>query len=445
MRSRATIRLTPTLLGAWAALPVFVLFQPALTEADTSGRDISRYRTNTIDTRVRRVPSDVQEALARVPERYVGPLTESLLSGVDDPFLKTKILHDWIAENIDYDVYSYLSGNTASSSWENTLRRGKGVCHGYAELMKTLCTEAGIPCERISGYGRGFGFRPGTAEDLDRVNHAWNAVYLDGRWYPVDVTWDAGHVHGSTYQKRYSTAYLFLDPQLFIHTHLPAEAKWQLLSPPRSRQQFANLPYLNGRFFEYRLQLLTGLRSVNRMRKSVEFAIGVHPNVRITTTLADEEGNKLPGRTLVQHDGGRATVLATFPGPGRWLVHLHAKQHDDPGSYWRAGSFVFDASEGTNRTFAETYGKYHTLGASLQSPLYLPIRTDQPVEFRIRVRRAEEVNLVVGNKWRRMTEAAGANGVFHTTAAVGPGARVVLTAKMPGDPTHHTLLNFATP
>jgi transglutaminase-like putative cysteine protease len=69
----------------------------------------------------------------------------------------------------------------------------KGDCTEHADLFATLARAAGIPARVVSGLmyvgddGRAFG------------GHAWNEVVLDGRWVPVDPTWneteiDATHI-----------------------------------------------------------------------------------------------------------------------------------------------------------------------------------------------------------------------------------------------------------
>lgn len=56
------------------------------------------------------------------------------------------------------------------------LMNGTSVCQGYATLFYAMCRIEGIPVRVI------------TSED-----HAWNIVCLNGIWYNVDATWDAGH------------------------------------------------------------------------------------------------------------------------------------------------------------------------------------------------------------------------------------------------------------
>ncbi len=90
------------------------------------------------------------------------------LDGMPD-WLKVLRIHDFICEFVEYD-------------WEDdeqtlykTLTVGKTRCSGYATFAKRLLQEMGINCRYISCPG---------------INHAWNAVQLDGKWYNMDVTWD---------------------------------------------------------------------------------------------------------------------------------------------------------------------------------------------------------------------------------------------------------------
>ena len=129
--------------------------------------DIASYRTGQIDARAVSVPAEIQRGFAAQPDQYVAPLVRWLVHDTADDFRKVKILHDWIAENIAYDVESYLAGVRVASTVENTLRQRKAVCHGYSTLLERMCQVAGIPCQVIAGYGRGYDFQPGRAETCE--------------------------------------------------------------------------------------------------------------------------------------------------------------------------------------------------------------------------------------------------------------------------------------
>ena len=64
------------------------------------------------------------------------------------------------------------------------------VCNGYAMATFYLCNKAGVETRFIRGIG---------GNDT-KVNHAWNAVKIDGKWYNIDVTWDDKGGFGISYE-----------------------------------------------------------------------------------------------------------------------------------------------------------------------------------------------------------------------------------------------------
>ena len=296
-----------------------------------------------------------------------------------------------------------------------------------------MCQITGIPCEVISGSGRGYGFEVGRAENVREINHAWNAMKIGERWYLVDVTWDAGHIEEKLYHKQYSTAYLFADPRQFLHTHFPSGANWQLLERPCTAEEFADLPFLEGRFFEQGLRLATALRRLHPAGESVQFTLTVPENILLTAQLEASGGvatDKLEGRTLVRRDRKGANVLATFPKAGRWGVRLFTKSRNDPGMYWQAGVLEFEASAGTEWTFAETYASAGAMDSYLESPLYVPLPAGKAQEFKIRVHGAEQVQLRIGRrKWTPLERAADEPELYRVTASVPEAASVQIVAR----------------
>ena len=397
--------------------------------------DIAEYRTGKPESRIGSVPDEIRRSIFTQPKETIEPLVRWLVRDVKEDFRKVKILHDWVADNIDYDIDAYLAGRPGETSWEDTLTGRKAFCQGYAELLQKMCQIAAIPCEVISGSGRGYGFAIGRVENVRESNHAWNAVKIQERWYLVDVTWDAGHVEGKMYHKRYGTAYLFADPRQFLYTHFPTDAKWQLLERPCTAEEFAKLPFLEGRFFEQGLQLATTLRRLYPAGNSVQFMLTVPANILLTVQLEGPSGtdtDKLKGRTLVRRDHKGANVLATFPKAGRWGVKLFTKSRNDPGMYWQAGVLEFEASAGTEWKFAETYGSVGAMDSYLESPLYVPLPAGKSQEFKIRVHGAEQVQLRIGQqKWTPMERTADDGELYHVTASVPEADSVQIVARPP--------------
>ena len=109
-----------------------------------------------------------------VDKRVREILSKIIKSGMSDR-AKVKAIHDYIVFNVEYDTS--LSRYTAY----NALKEGKAVCQGYALLGYKMLNEAGIPTRILCSVG---------------MNHVWNLVQLDGKWYHLDITWDDPDIEG---------------------------------------------------------------------------------------------------------------------------------------------------------------------------------------------------------------------------------------------------------
>ncbi len=430
--------------------PVFclaALFSTLLLCPRLLAADLASYRTGKPEPQIASVPAEIRQMIFTQPGETIEPLVRGLVRDVKDDFLKVKILHDWVADNIDYDAESFFAGGSPESSWQATLTRRKAFCQGYSQLLQRMCQIAGIPCEVISGYGRGLGFPMGQAEKVQQSNHAWNAVKIQEHWYLVDACWDAGHVAGQSYHKQYGTHYLFAEPLCFLHTHFPTDAKWQLLERPLSAEEFAALPLLEGRFFEKGLRLSTPLRRMQPVGESVQFSLSGPEDVLLMASLVEpgKRGtDKFEGRTLVRRGHGAINVLVTFPAAGSWGVELFIKSRQDRGTYWQAATLEFVASAGTPWTFAQAYSSVEGMDSFLESPVYVPLTTGKDQQFTIRVRNAKTVQLRIGErKWIPLQPASDDPERYQVTASVPPDTSVQIVALPPrGGNTYWSLVDF---
>jgi transglutaminase/protease-like cytokinesis protein 3 len=115
------------------------------------------------------------------------------------------------------------------------------VCTGYAYLLRELSSVAGIRCEIINGYGRNATANIG-GEGV--INHSWNAIQLQGKWYLCDVTWSSGAIdmEKQSFVKHYDDTYFLLEPVLFIRNHYPQDTSWILSGPKPTLTDFLNRP-----------------------------------------------------------------------------------------------------------------------------------------------------------------------------------------------------------
>lgn len=91
---------------------------------------------------------------------------------------KAKYIYEVLGKNIDYSL------NAQRPSSLSVILDRKGVCAGYALLYKEMMDRQGIQCD----YMRGRGLSPDRTES---EKHAWNVLTIDGKSFPVDLTWDS--------------------------------------------------------------------------------------------------------------------------------------------------------------------------------------------------------------------------------------------------------------
>ncbi len=175
-------------------------------------------------------PASIQSLITALKARWV--------SDAD----RARAAYAWVAHNIDYDVDAYFSGVRGKTDAGGTFETGKSVCEGYSDLYAQIAKGLGLEVQSISGWAKGYGY--GNGEGFGGVNHAWNAVKVDGRWRLLDTTWGAGSISGKHFKRSYSTAWYDMDPRLFILQHLPQQAQWTLLDQPPSMAAYVKAPYL---------------------------------------------------------------------------------------------------------------------------------------------------------------------------------------------------------
>ncbi|MDD2203307.1 MAG: transglutaminase domain-containing protein [Bacilli bacterium] len=133
--------------------------------------------------------------IARAYDKYV---TEKLNTKVDEIYtalddsqsissMSTKdqirAIHDYIINNTKYDALKInnINDNTYHSSTAyGPLFEGYAVCNGYADAMALFLNKLNIPNSKVASE-----------------EHVWNLVYLDNKWYHLDLTWDDPYIPNS--------------------------------------------------------------------------------------------------------------------------------------------------------------------------------------------------------------------------------------------------------
>lgn len=105
----------------------------------------------------------------------VDVLAQELIIPNDSDINNIRRVHDYIinhsvydSDRSDYDITTYDSDIAYGP-----LFQGYGICGGYTDAMELFLEEMGIKSYKVSSE-----------------QHVWNAVYLDGVWLHLDLTWD---------------------------------------------------------------------------------------------------------------------------------------------------------------------------------------------------------------------------------------------------------------
>ncbi len=169
--------------------------------------------------------------------RTIGATTlKELVTKLTSPYKteteKVRSIFRWVTENISYDIYGYQNIDSIYTGfWQpdylkddsiikrdynerivnKVFKEKKAICDGYSRLFKSLCDEANIKCEIITGIIRWQSDPIGVATKRE---HAWNAVLINNDWKLIDATWAIGYAnHGVTkFTKLYNDFFFFPNP-----------------------------------------------------------------------------------------------------------------------------------------------------------------------------------------------------------------------------------------
>ncbi|HEY5336373.1 MAG TPA: transglutaminase family protein [Mycobacteriales bacterium] len=100
-----------------------------------------------------------------------------------------------LVEGISREVharFTYVSGTSyVSSTVDDLLKRGTGVCQDFAHLMIATLRDLGIPARYVSGYFYAGHGEPAPDVALEVESHAWVEAYVPGTgWIAYDPTND---------------------------------------------------------------------------------------------------------------------------------------------------------------------------------------------------------------------------------------------------------------
>ncbi|WP_397363309.1 transglutaminase domain-containing protein [Olleya sp. R77988] len=228
------------------------------------------------------------------------------------------------------DSLGYLKWNNQYKikAFKKLLKHKKTMCTGYAYLLKELCFFANINCKIVNGYGRSV---TSNIDSLDMINHSWNAVKLNNKWYLCDATWSSGYLlNGSTFIKDYNNGYFLTDPILFAKNHFPINKKWYL-NDTLKNQKFVVSPIVYGETFKHKIIPVSPseMNLTTIKDKVVNFSFQTLQTInKETVALVLFSGiNQIPFTIYeLKNDNGLISFKTKFKHKGFYDIHLKIKE-----------------------------------------------------------------------------------------------------------------------
>ena len=128
----------------------------------------------------RRATLDQQEKINKIVAEFKTKYIKRDMTA----FEKEMMIIQYLVQNVEYDYQNFVNNTIPDDSYSayGALVNRVAVCSGYARAFNVLCDACDVPSMYISS---------------SEMNHAWNQVCLEGKWYHVDVTWEDPIIGGN--------------------------------------------------------------------------------------------------------------------------------------------------------------------------------------------------------------------------------------------------------
>lgn len=354
---------------------------------------------------------------------------------------KARLIYTWITHNIAYDVVAlntFMNYNIYPDvSVRSVLNTRETICSGYANLYQQLAQNMGLRSVIIIGYAKGVDYAVGNDNN---VNHAWNGVQIDGKWYLLDPTWGAGIINNDNFEKRFNDFYFATVPQHFIYTHFPENNKWQLLETSYTRDVFDNLPMVSHHFFRNNFELVSHKNKEIFANNIVNITLKAPQNIVAIASLQHNEQEIEGQYTFVQRQGEFINIKVSFPARKNYQLKIFGSEPNQENNYPFLLGYDINVNSQINQQFPFTFSHFSQNNGFLESPFNKQLNPYQNNYFKLRVDNATDVRVFdkASNNWTTLTRYG---NLFTGNVEVSRG-EVIVYARFPGDRNFWGLLRY---
>lgn len=152
------------------------------------------------------------------------------------------LLYYWIGQNFKINCKEDKT-EVAVTVFE----KGEASYIGISFLFSILVNNLGFLCKTIDGKVKSIEDNISNGEIIEVINHRWNYIIIDNKYYLFDPTLAIGKCVGNPkqFKNEYTDFYFGTKPEKLITSHFPDDKSWQLLETPVTEKEFNSWPYLS--------------------------------------------------------------------------------------------------------------------------------------------------------------------------------------------------------
>ena len=218
----------------------------------------SIFKNPSLEDFIDKAPSKMQNTIMPICEYLWEYKTNTKFKELD----KYAVFFYYLCTKIQYDIKKV---NKDEKDLEVIFKSGLANSLQFCKLFEYMCKKHLLRVKHISGFCKSKElphFKVGT--NSNKINHHWNAIYINNKWYFCDLTFGSGGIkpRGEFKKNHFNPFYFLTPPDTLIETHRPIDDLWQLSTKIIPANQFSSKKeILFGEFYkqvyDYKINLVS--------------------------------------------------------------------------------------------------------------------------------------------------------------------------------------------
>jgi hypothetical protein len=249
----------------------------------------------------------------------------------------------YISQNIKYDINGFTKrrNNKYEQSPFFLFKTGLALSNGFSNYFEYFCKKKNLRFKRIQGHCRlipNINLNNNNLENNNNNNHCWEAIYIKGEWYFIDLVFSSGGLNyiipkNSNEEIDYFNPFYFLTiPEYLIMTHKPSDDSWQKIDKIITDNQFFKRKLIDygkfyNTFYHYNIILITeDFPFIKTNQKKLLIKLKVEEGI-IQANLFKSNGKEKIGEVkyLLDEDNDYYIIEPIFPKIGDYILEILIK------------------------------------------------------------------------------------------------------------------------